>query len=495
METIALLAERHIALPGLATGLDIEPGALSAAVAELGLGLEHLSGERAVAIAPPVVVTDRRLLWMAGDRPYASRLDQLSPAMVPPELAGFIASLAELPPQGRVAHPRALVAPLPSDPTGALGALGELHRSGRADDGRAEQLLCLVEASVRRGSGMDAQAGADLACRAVLLDRTLTWGRGSHLTFWLSPLTVDDFAHAIGLVFGEPQRRFRDPQGFVSLTFRAHDHNVHVRIVPVGSLSGFSIQLTYGSSFMAVPAEETRRVTRFAHESLVAYEAQLLLLRTLYGWQSAAPQLLAASPQTVGARMRELVDWCELAPFLSAPAWPTFDDPTEAAVPAELAMTPEERAAHAREAWQRAVARGERAAMIDAAEQLQRAQAWEDGARAYALLGERFEDLRGSAAAGVGDCILYSVYARAGTPREDRVEVLQTALAWYDSALRHGCPRDRVEESYWSACELLLAAHEGHRLRQLEALSRYQSTFPDGLHREDANMRLASLSP
>jgi hypothetical protein len=193
--------------------------------------------------------------------------------------------------------------------------------------------------------------------------------------------------------------------------------------------------------------------------------------------------------------MRELVDWCELTPFLSGPAWTRFDEPTDTNIPADLAMTPQERVTKARDAWDRAVARNDRATMVEAAEQLQRAQAWEDGARAYALLGERFDDLRGSAAAGVGDCILYSVYARAGTPREDRVEVLQTALAWYDSALRHGCERERIEESYWSACELLLAAQEGHRLRQLEALARYQSTFPNGLHREDANMRLASLGP
>jgi len=502
MESIRELAEKHLARDGASFGDDIDPATLHDAVAELGFGLEHLTGERALAATRRVLITDRRLLWLATDgRPLSARLDLIAPGpYLPPELARFAAALQLVPPHLRIAPARALVTPLPSDPTGALGALGRTHRGGGAADGRAERLLCMIEASVRRGTAMHPAAGADLASRAVLLDRTIQAGRGSHVSFWLSPLTVADLAHATTRVFGAPRHRWNDPQGFVSLRFSTQGSHLHVRIVPIGAFAGFSLQTTAGASYHARPPSETRRLVRFAHTALHTIEGQILLARVLYGWSAPAEQLLHVSRHTIAERVRDLVgsaadDVAPPAPVQHAARVDYFDEPTESAISADLALTRDERLAAARSAWTKAADAGDGTSMSEAAQGLQHAQAWEEAARAYALVGERFPETRGESAAGAGDCILFSVYARAGVERNDRVKALEAALAWYDSALRWGHPRERLEASYWSACELLLSAHEGHRLRQLEALARYQSTFPDGQHKVDANTRLASLSP
>ncbi len=165
------------------------------------------------------------------------------------------------------------------------------------------------------------------------------------------------------------------------------------------------------------------------------------------------------------------------------------DGPTNAAIPAELAKTPEERVSEARSAWRDALGLGTEEALHRAALKLRQAQAWEDAIQAYALLGERFASARALAAHGAGDCFLFSVYARAGVPTELRVRALESALGWYDSALAHGATPGRIEDGYWSACEMLAEACAAERPRQLEVLARYRRAFPHGSHRTEADRR------
>lgn len=158
-------------------------------------------------------------------------------------------------------------------------------------------------------------------------------------------------------------------------------------------------------------------------------------------------------------------------------------------------LGPEERLAAARRGWRAALARGDREDLADGALRLQQAQAWPEAIAAYLHLADRFPVARAEAARGTGDCFLFSVYANAGVALETRIAVLEMALRWYDVALQHGHPRGWIEDSYWSACEMLFQAHGGDRARRLHSLQRYQRAFPDGPHRDDASRYLEALRP
>ena len=151
-----------------------------------------------------------------------------------------------------------------------------------------------------------------------------------------------------------------------------------------------------------------------------------------------------------------------------------------------LDKTPDERLAEARSDWMDALVGGTEAKLTRAAQQLQRAQAWEDAVQAYEHIAERFPHARAAAFAGAGDCWLFSVYARSGVPRRRRVAALEQALTCYDRARGAGDVSRRVDDSYWSACELLAEAHAGRREEQRRILERYAAAFPEGQHRRDA---------
>lgn len=151
-----------------------------------------------------------------------------------------------------------------------------------------------------------------------------------------------------------------------------------------------------------------------------------------------------------------------------------------------LDKTPDERLAEARADWLDALVTGTEEGLAHAAHRLQRAQAWEDAVAAYEHIGERFPHARAQAQTGAGDCWLFSVYARSGVPRRRRVTALEKALDCYDRALRAGDASRRLDESYWSACELLAEALAGRRDEQLRVLRRYAEAFPEGLHRREA---------
>jgi hypothetical protein len=97
----------------------------------------------------------------------------------------FVQAMCATHPAYRVAPAAPLTAPTADDPTGASAARASLP----VGDPRSRALLPLDRA-------------ADLAARAVMLDRTLAYGQGSAGGWWLSPLAAKDLADAFARMLG-----------------------------------------------------------------------------------------------------------------------------------------------------------------------------------------------------------------------------------------------------------------------------------------------------
>ncbi|MCC7540775.1 MAG: hypothetical protein IT379_31450 [Deltaproteobacteria bacterium] len=260
-DVLRQLAYDHLRHDNVRFPPKIEQKTLQVAALTFGVGLDHLEGERVIAVLDEsvyaktagaimsvfndrldceyfggLVVTDRHLV--GGDPPEAVPLDRITGARVTgsvfrklevlgqtrnksyvlesdKEVAAFVNALVQYPPHARVAAPRALVAPTADDPTGVLAEMNELG----AGDARAVQLMALPAALRSRVAAVTSDLALDLASRAVLYARTLNAGRAMKNGLWISALPGPDLLAVLGRMLGRPVYQQPDPQGSLEVRF------------------------------------------------------------------------------------------------------------------------------------------------------------------------------------------------------------------------------------------------------------------------------------
>lgn len=543
-DSITLLAERRLHGPSTRIGDDLRPVDLCRAVRQLGSGLDHLSGERALALVDEtpasdspwegsldgarlsgLLFTDRRMLCAAlpaglyydavrGARAIdggvevlgdgaSLRLETRSPAQV----GGFFEELCATPPGRRAPPPRQLVEPSTGDPFGVLPTLNALPFES---DARVPQLLALVP-DPRVRPGVPADVAADLARRSVLFAHTVHAGRGmTEQGAWLSPLSGDDLLFAVRAILGPPQAERRAQPQEIALDFAFHED---VAKAVLSSLAGVVSASLLGVGWVRLP--RTTRLSlvvrpwgsftafvdravegdalaarEYLHELLHVFEGQLLLLRSLHGWSARPEQLFAIPPVEVADQARQLVGFSNLSAFLPD------TEPTEQldglrpdiqAILDEVdAKSPQQRQDEARKALAEAKALNDAEAIADAALRLQHEQLYEESLAAYRFLGEEFESHRGAAARGLGDCYLFKVLYCGSPPGPEHAKDLERALTWYDSAAQAGERVESLDENYWEASKAL-ATVAPDQARRRRALERYLAAFPRGEHASEAH--------
>jgi len=287
------------------------------------------------------VLTDRRLLFRdGGTKPAALSLEEVG-APRKASLPGFLGK-ARLGASGRhtLFSPRAdRVCAVLTDMAAASDATGGPYRSAAEErdepledyarrvglsDPRVELLGSLAQHIARTVS---ADTGADLTRRVEILARTLVWGRGQTAGHRLSPLRFDDLLDGVILILGSPNDRYGfgaattlvygtdEPRkadagvqvlAFLALGlvgyFIARNANrsppppTEVEIAQVGSMSGLSVSQPKG-------AQGPARAWDQLLSALPVLEAQVLLLRAVYGWDAPLSDLLQTRPDEVAARI------------------------------------------------------------------------------------------------------------------------------------------------------------------------------------------------
>jgi hypothetical protein len=187
-----------------------------------------------------------------------------------------------------------------------------------------------------------AEAGLELAARAMLLDRTLSLGRGSQQGYWLSAAGAPDLAHAFCCMLGAPAGVYQDGParvfqfrlggssgagravassavGLVSLAVLGVGwvstpgrtvNEVTVRILPGQACSCFSVFDGQANLSAAAP-----KLLGVFFENLPRIEARMLLLRSAYGWNAPPEPLDAGSMGELRARVGEAIGPVDLSCF------------------------------------------------------------------------------------------------------------------------------------------------------------------------------------
>lgn len=260
-DLLRALAHEHLRHENARFPPAIAPKTLQVAALTFGVGLDHLAGERVVAVLDEsvyartagavmsffnerlgceyfggLVVTDRHLI--GGDPPEALPLDRIAGARLHKGLlrklevlgtsrsksfvleadevvARFVDALVQYPPHARIAPPSPLVEPTAEDPTGVRRAAAELA----ATDPRGARLLALPAAVSARVPGVTPELALDLASRAVLYARTLHAGRGMTNGHWISALPGADLLAVLVRMLGRPAHQALDAHGSLDVRF------------------------------------------------------------------------------------------------------------------------------------------------------------------------------------------------------------------------------------------------------------------------------------
>ncbi len=308
MHPLYALAQQHLHHPTIS--FRPEPAPMRLAAMYTGIGLDHLGGERAVALVneSETAATTGAVMGMLNDNWKAEHfvgallttrrfvMGNLDPMEFPlegvqgaqvatgflsgglelfgvnaqgqalrkkedldakVELAAFFNALAQLPPAARPVIPESteLAVPSQEDPTGARRALATPR-----SDARTDILLRTVEAASR--AGMPAEQGVDLVRRIELFDRNQSSGRGQAQGFWLSPLSGEDLEQVAHVELQTCTRRFVDASNVLQLEFRWDSSLAEAAASSaVGAASG----AVFGIGWSEVPttAETTVRLARF----------------------------------------------------------------------------------------------------------------------------------------------------------------------------------------------------------------------------------------
>ena len=371
---IAALASRHLQHKSIALWPRLQSADVERAIAASGAGLDHTIGERPLAFGNSLdkgsleaffLLTDRRLAGrqhiaaVSGVRKsrFDARLTDVAQVKwtssfwrselnlqvadkwidatiikFTPQLGKLFDDLVRIPPEHRAPAPQPLLMQSAEDSTGVNSAMG------RVSHPQCSSLLNIIKAQHQRGFFAQ-QPAADLTARVVLLDRSLTLGRGMSQGWWLSPLAVTDLSQAFFSMLGEPSASW--PQGSLLtydfdlkanrgvgkaiassavglaalgllgvgwITTPGSRPLSHLR-VPLCSTpfsSGFTVLGVTGGSAMQPLSDDAPKLLEKFFSLLSLTESQLLLGRCLYGWDEPVEQLAARSSVEINQKLRDL---------------------------------------------------------------------------------------------------------------------------------------------------------------------------------------------
>ncbi len=299
------------------------------------MGLDHLGGERLLALVDPnladqggesgLIFTDRRLLVNSGvradlpyaaishathasgmisnqlvvtawDHPYAITLGGLIESL--PGFLGFFQALAGLLPHARYQEPIASNV----EPRTTVAARN-----------------ALLGATRKRLVSED--TAADLRIRLDLVEQTLRYGRGSREGWYQSPLGKGDLRYALGVLFGTPQNGGSDGRmetfdyvfrgraqahlpgagvAWMLMPMSAPFQLLRAHIVDFAGGTGFALNGIRGQTTIPIPTTVMQLNYRLAE-----IEQDLLFRRILFGPEVDAAQLAAIPPYAVTQRAAE----------------------------------------------------------------------------------------------------------------------------------------------------------------------------------------------
>jgi hypothetical protein len=364
------LAAEHLRGSRVSHGARIPAQRHRLAIAALGSGPDPIVGEVPVALLDDVIddekfsygalFTDRRLLGRAGDDaidlPYPAIEDaRASTGVVIDDLhvtawqrgfklsglpdvqpvASFLSAMLRIHPGYRVGPPIPLVATSPDDPTGG----GAARMSIWSRDLRVLPLVGMGLEGHQRG-WFSAEIAQDHISRAMIFDRTLASGRGTHEGWWVSPLGGPDLAYAFTRMLGAPTHVFQEGGARV-LDFRVGARgsvagaaastavglvalgvlgvgwvsrpgqtftDVRVKITPGQASSGFV--MFSGASKLS---QEAPGLVASIFEILPRIEGRMLLQRAAFGWDAPPEQLDETPTRHLFTRVAEAIGEIELS--------------------------------------------------------------------------------------------------------------------------------------------------------------------------------------
>ncbi len=334
--------------------LDVVMCALSSA----GMGLDHSVGEEMLAFsdhsAPvngkPVrlrqyfAVTDRRLVaadlavearWAvpyrdmqhveAGDREvavYAYGQRHVLATPVAGALGAMLVQLIQMAPQHREPPPRPLSQTSASDPTGAWTAASWM-------DGRETRLALLLQYiyGAQKRQAMYGSVGADLVARITLAYRNDRGGRGMANGCWMSPLSASDLSDGFAALYGHPVAvtetgathaapevgirpgasvshaagvlsavvvgvGWQDRRPYVAPRFK-------LQVGDSGSYASFALLDEHGHALSATSPALLMAI----HKALLNIERDVVLRRTVLGWELPFGELLSVDPGYLDAQL------------------------------------------------------------------------------------------------------------------------------------------------------------------------------------------------
>lgn len=479
---------------------NIGQGKIRAALSVVGVGLDHHSGEQAMAFSGDAewdmvtLVTDRRVLGACGERRYDLSFSSMAGVKVENSildrrvvvqrvdadpvyivnvdfmqpLGAFLKALGQLAPQERAPAPRPLCVPSGGDATGAGRALGWL---GELDD-RSAQMLRFVAVAHGRGE-MPVEVAHDFVRRIVLMHRNVHLGRGMAEGRWLSPVSANDLSNAMVHLYGSPLSHSEEPVRTLEFQSGLQTDYGKAAVSSAIGLASAAI-LGFGWSTSA-----RRRLQRFRlmvadtpsaasfrlqapnlegleHEEpglqneidvkLLPLEDALLLRRVLHGWQLSTMELLTIGDAELDDKLGQMLRSApELIPLpgegdLNVDVVREGDRANVYAMVNDAAgqgMSTADAKALMGQA-QAALRADDVGTQLNAAAQLMMAGAHEEAAGAFRGIADAHPEERGVCYSQVGAACYF-------------VGRFEEAIGWYEAALREGADaammRDNIDEA------------------------------------------------
>jgi hypothetical protein len=305
------------------------------ALASSGAGLDHLAGERPLALGEDsdgqftnfFLLTDRRLagrndahfrqahafqiehaaITGVAYEPGFRKLDQQSdhvtlpslrifagdtivdatiPAFIEP-LGQYVAAISQIVAEDRSPSIRPPTEPTDDDPTGAEVA----SRTLQAWSPRCSRMLQLISNGVRRRL-LPLETGRDLAARVVLLYRTMVFGRGMTNGWWSSPLSAGDLRYAILMVMGRPVQEFQRDE--IYCAYFEVSGGSGASKAAASSAAGLAALALFGAGWVSIPrrTKQTIRVAITGAPSHSTFNLSLVAGPRLFSLSSVNPEML-----------------------------------------------------------------------------------------------------------------------------------------------------------------------------------------------------------
>ena len=259
------------------------------------------------------------------------------------QVASFLQAMVRIHPDYRVAPPIPLIAPSPDDPTGGNVARASLW----SRDLRVLPLVGMGLEGYKKG-WFSAEIAQDHIARAMVFDRTLASGRGTHEGWWASPLGGPDIAYAFTRMLGAPTRIHQEGNARV-LDFRISSRGsavgaaassavglVALGVLGIGWVSAPGVSITEVRVKIAVGqassgfvmfsgadklSKEMPKLVASIFDMLPRIEGRMLLQRAAYGWDVPPEQLDETPPRHLFARVAEAIG--EIEPTIYFPQAPS----------------------------------------------------------------------------------------------------------------------------------------------------------------------------